>query len=120
MTGGMARGVNVGTDGGAESYRLLTHSEPPSGSLVTGSIGAENCDEVRIALAMEVGLWAAALNLVVRRFCGCDCTEMVQRQSCGTRARLRTRSIACGKKKTRFAEANRVLERPKRQPSCLS
>src|SRR5579862_1008867 len=41
MTGGMARGVNVGTDGGAESYRLLTHSEPPSGSLVTGFVGRE-------------------------------------------------------------------------------
>jgi hypothetical protein len=43
---------------------------------------------------MEEGLWAAALNLVVRRFCGCDCTEMVQRQSCGAR----TRSLACGEK----------------------
>src|SRR5580704_9526173 len=41
MTGGMARGVNVGTDGGAESYRLLIHSEPPSGSLVTGFVGRE-------------------------------------------------------------------------------
>ena len=30
---------------------------------------------------MEVGLWAEVLNLVVRRFCGCDCTEMVQRES---------------------------------------
>jgi hypothetical protein len=35
---------------------------------------------------MEVGLWAAALNLVVRRFCGCDCAEMVQRQPRGTPA----------------------------------
>ena len=35
---------------------------------------------------MEVGLWAAALNLVVRRFCGCDCTETVQRQSRGASA----------------------------------
>jgi len=25
---------------------------------------------------MEVGLWAGALNLVVRTFCGCDCTGM--------------------------------------------
>src|SRR5579862_5048508 len=41
MTGGMARGVNVGTDGGAESCRLLTHSEPPSGSLSTGFVARE-------------------------------------------------------------------------------
>src|SRR5579862_8597718 len=33
--------VSDGADGGAKSYRLLTHSEPPSGSLVTGFIGRE-------------------------------------------------------------------------------
>src|SRR5579862_4570753 len=33
--------VSFGADGGAKSCRLLTHGEPPSGSLVTGSIGRE-------------------------------------------------------------------------------
>jgi hypothetical protein len=37
----LADGVNGGANGGVESCRLLTHSEPPSGSLVTGSIGRE-------------------------------------------------------------------------------
>src|ERR1700722_12634739 len=41
MTGGANCCVNFVADGDAESCRLLTHSEPPSGSLVTGSIGRE-------------------------------------------------------------------------------
>src|ERR1700721_676396 len=41
MTGGANCCVNFVADGDAESCRLLTHSEPPSGSLVTGSIGRD-------------------------------------------------------------------------------
>ena len=37
---------------------------------------------------MEVGLWPEALNLVVRTFCGCDCTEMVQQQITWTREQM--------------------------------
>ena len=58
---------------------------------------------------MEVGLWAEALNLVVRRFCGSDCTEMVQWRIAWAREWMQ-REIARAqrKKETRFAEANRV------------
>src|SRR5579864_3329402 len=99
MTGGANCCVNFAADGGAESCRLLTHSEPPSGSLVTGSIGRElrrGEDSVREGS----GLWAAAFNLVVRRFCGYDCTEIVQRQSprkCQVCGKFKAR----GKTKTR-------------------
>src|SRR3984957_7708595 len=49
MTGRAACGGNVGTEGGGESSKLLIHSEPPSGSLVTGSIGRElRRDEDRV------------------------------------------------------------------------
>jgi hypothetical protein len=69
---------------------------------------ADNCDEVRIAFEMEVGLWTEALNVMVRTFCGCDCAEMVQRQSRWKCEGKRKRTRA-GEKEARFAEANRAF-----------